>query len=85
MKIMLKAKPSLVTTRDYIYDLAEEHDLVHRRSKLDQLADAISAHFDDDVKFDKTECLILELERAKIITGRAATRLQMAYLRKQLA
>ena len=82
---MLKAKTSLVTTRDCIYDLAEEHGLVHHRSKLDQLADAISAHSGDDVKLDKTECLILELERANVITGREATKLQMAYLREQLA
>lgn len=59
--------------------------MVHRFSKRDQLADAISAHSGDDVNLDKTECFILELEMAKIITGREATRLQIAYQRELLA
>ena len=73
------------SAKDEIHALAARHGITHRRSALDELADAITAHAGDVVTLDDTESLLVELGRAKLLVGSDRTLLHARYLRERAA
>jgi hypothetical protein len=58
-----------VDLSEFIVELAKRHDIVYVRTGNDALAEFISRLFDDDVKPDETENLVIALRRANVIDG----------------
>ena len=72
-----------LTAKQQIDLLAAQHDITYRRTQLDDLADTYSRLSDAEVELDETELLLLELDRAGILTGRDNTLLHARYLRER--
>src|SRR6267154_3818975 len=76
----LETSASKTPVRDYIHELAAQNRLRCAPTKFDELADEITSHAGDDISLDETECLIIELQRAALISGTDATKLHARYL-----
>ena len=64
----LETSASKTPVRDYIHELAAQNRLRCVPTKFDELADEITSHAGDDISLDETECLIIELQRAALIS-----------------
>ena len=62
--------------------LAKQHNIKYVQTELDGLADQITRLSNDEVELDEIELLLVALERAGYIDSRAATRLQIEYIRQ---
>lgn len=58
----------VTTVADQVRTLAAQHKIAYRASKLDRWADAVTRLAGDEVEFDDTQRLIVELARAEIIS-----------------
>lgn len=58
------------TAQAEIHKLAQKHNITHQHSPLDRWADNISRLSDAEVELDETQWLLVELNRAGILTGR---------------
>jgi hypothetical protein len=67
------------TAQAEIHKLAQDHNISHQHSPLDRWADNISRLSDAEVELDETQWLLIELSRAKIITGQDRVALGMRY------
>ena len=65
---------------DFVVGLARKNGIQYVRSGTDELADVITRLSDDDVFTDKTEDLIVELRRAKVIDASTMVSLLGNYL-----
>jgi hypothetical protein len=73
----------LLTAEQTIRQLASQHGITHNHSMLDELGEAFSRLSDNEVELDETEWLLVELDRANILTGLENTRLHAQYLRQR--
>lgn len=65
---------------DEIRRLAKESGITYEATALDAWADHVTRLAGDDIELDGIENLLVELERAGVVTGPQATRLHAAYL-----
>jgi hypothetical protein len=76
---------SHLTAAQRIYQLAQEHGIVHHHSQLDEWGDTISQLSDHEAELDETQWLLVEFNRAGILTGKDNTLLHAQYLREREA
>jgi hypothetical protein len=69
-----------LTAKQKIDLLAQENNLVHSHSQLDEIGAMFSRLSDDEVELDRTQWLLVELNRAGILTGKDNTLLHAQYL-----
>ena len=72
-----------LTAKQQIDLLVEQHGVIYRHTQLDELADTYSRLSDNEVELDETELLLLELDRAGILTGKDNGLLHLQYLRER--
>jgi GrpB-like predicted nucleotidyltransferase (UPF0157 family) len=72
-----------LTAKQQIDLLAAQHDITYQKTQLDELADTYSRLSDNEVELDETELLLLELDRAGILTGKDNGLLHLQYLHEQ--
>jgi hypothetical protein len=72
-----------LTAKQKIDLLAQENNLVHSHSQLDEIGATFSRLSDDEVELDKTQWLLVELNRAGILTGKDNTLLHAQYLQER--
>jgi hypothetical protein len=72
-----------LTAKQTIHQLANQHGISHHHSRLDELGEAFSRLSDNEVELDDTEWLLVELDRANILTGLENTQLHAQYLRQR--
>jgi hypothetical protein len=72
-----------LTAQQKIDLLAQENNLVHSHSQLDEIGTTFSRLSDDEVELDKTQWLLVELNRAGILTGKDNTLLHAQYLQER--
>ena len=65
---------------DFVIGLARKNGIQYVRSGTDELADVITRLSDDEVFTDRTEDLIVELKRAKVIDASTMVSLLGNYL-----
>ena len=70
----------LVGVGDFVRRLAEANQIVYKRTRLDDWAEAVTQAAGDDVKLDPTEKLLVALAKKHIINGRQAMRLLNNYM-----
>jgi hypothetical protein len=78
----IQISPQL-TAQQTIQQLADQHGIVHHHSVLDKLGETFSRLSDNEVELDETEWLLVELDRANILTGVENTLLHSQYLRQR--
>lgn len=78
----IQISPQL-TALQTIQQLADQHGIVHHHSVLDELGETFSRLSDNEVELDETEWLLVELDRANILTGVENTLLHSQYLRQR--
>ena len=71
------------TARDKIHQLAQDHNISHQETPLDRWADNISRLSDAEVQLDATQWLLVELNRAGILTGKENMLLGMRYFEER--
>jgi hypothetical protein len=74
---------SHLTAAQTIQQLASQHGIVHHHSQLDEWGDTISRLSDSEVELDETQWLLVELNRAGILTGKDNTLLHAQYLQER--
>jgi hypothetical protein len=72
-----------LTAQQKIDLLAQENNLVHSHSQLDEIGAMFSRLSDDEVELDRTQWLLVELNRAGILTGKDNTLLHAQYLQER--
>jgi hypothetical protein len=72
-----------LTAKQKIGLLAEQHGITYHQTEFDELADTYSRLSDNEVELDETELLLLELDRAGILTGKDNGFLHLQYLRER--
>jgi len=72
-----------ISAKQEIHQLARKHGIVYKRSAIDDWADSITRLSGDDVTLDETECLLVVLGRANILTDRETTILHARYLKER--
>ncbi len=72
-----------LTAKQQIDLLTAQHDITYQKTQLDDLADTYSRLSDNEVELDETELLLLELDRAGILTGKDNGLLHLQYLSEQ--
>ena len=72
-----------LTAKQKIDLLAQENNLVHSHSQLDEIGATFSRLSDDEVELDRTQWLLVELNRAGILTGKENTLLHARYLQER--
>lgn len=72
-----------LTAQQQIDLLAQKHNLGHDHSQLDEIGATFSRLSDDDVELDRTQWLLVELNRAGILTGKDNTLLHARYLQER--
>jgi hypothetical protein len=72
-----------LTAKQKIDLLAQENNLVHSHSQLDEIGATFSRLSDDEVELDRTQWLLVELNRAGILTGKDNTLLHARYLQER--
>jgi hypothetical protein len=68
--------------RQYILDLAKQHNVAYVRTYGDELADVITKLSGDDVEADDIQLLVRALSRAGVISGKDMVTLLVNYLRE---
>jgi hypothetical protein len=74
-----------ITAQQTIKQLANQHNISHQHSQLDEWGNAISRLSDSEVELDETQWLLVELGRAGILTGKDNTMLHAQYLKERSA
>lgn len=69
-----------LSARETIIHLARLHQIVHQYSNMDELGESIFRLSDNDVELDEIQWLLIELGRAKVISGREQLALNTRYL-----
>jgi hypothetical protein len=72
-----------LTAQQQIELLAQEHHLIHKHSQLDEIGATFARLSDNDVELDRTQWLLVELNRAGILTGKDNTLLHARYLQER--
>ena len=72
-----------LTAKQQIELLALEHHLIHNHSQLDEIGATFARLSDNDVELDRTQWLLVELNRAGISTGKDNTLLHAQYLQER--
>jgi hypothetical protein len=72
-----------LTAKQKIDLLAQENNLVHSHSQLDEIGATFARLSDNDVELDRTQWLLVELNRAGILTGKENTLLHARYLQER--
>jgi hypothetical protein len=72
-----------LTAKQQVDLLAEQHSITYHQTQLDELADTYSRLSDNEIELDETELLLLELDRAGILTGKDNGLLHLQYLRER--
>jgi len=65
---------------EFIRRFALAHQVTHRRTRLDDWAEAVTRAAGDDIRLDQTEKLLIALKKLQLINGRQAARLLSNYL-----
>ncbi len=68
------------TVKEKIWQIAEQHNITHQHSQLDRLGESISRLSDNEMELDETQWLLVELGRAKVITGQEQIALNTQYM-----
>lgn len=71
------------TAQAKIHQLAQDHNISHQETPLDRWANNISRLSDAEVQLDTTQWLLVELNRAGILTGRENMSLGMRYWKEK--
>jgi hypothetical protein len=71
-----------ITATQKIQQLAHQHGIIHQHSQLDEWGDKISQLSDNKVQLDETRWLLVELNRAGILTGKENMILHNQYLQE---
>jgi hypothetical protein len=66
--------------RQFILNLANQHNVVYVKTYGDAWADVVTRLSGDDVETDDIECLIIELKREGVISGKDMVALLGTYL-----
>jgi hypothetical protein len=74
---------SVTTATKKIQQLAHQHGIIHQHSQLDEWGDKISQLSDAEVQLDETQWLLVELNRAGILTGKENMLLHNQYLQER--
>lgn len=69
--------------KQQIHMLAQQHQITYKPTELDELAQTYSRLSDVNVQFDETELLLVELDRAGILTDRDNGLLHIQYLNER--
>jgi hypothetical protein len=77
-----KTTPQL-TTKQKIQHLANQHNITHHHSQRDEWGNTISQLSDSEVELDETQWLLIELNRAGILTGKDNSQLHLQYLKER--
>jgi hypothetical protein len=72
-----------LTAKQQIDLLVAQHGITYHQTQLDELADTYSRLSDNEIELDETELLLLELDRAGILTGKDNGLLHLQYLRER--
>jgi hypothetical protein len=72
-----------LTAEQTIRHLASQYGIVHHHSMLDEWCDKLSELSDGEVELDETQLLLVELDRAGILTGKDNTILHGQYLQER--
>jgi hypothetical protein len=72
-----------LTAKQQIDLLAQKYNLVHDHSQLDEIGATFARLSDNDVELDRTQWLLVELNRAGILTGKDNTLLHARYLQER--
>jgi hypothetical protein len=72
-----------LTAKQKIDLLAKENNLVHSHSQLDGIGATFSRLSDNEVELDRTQWILVELNRAGILTGKDNTLLHAQYLQER--
>jgi hypothetical protein len=72
-----------LTTKQQIDLLAQKYNLVHDHSQLDEIGATFARLSDNEVELDRTQWLLVELNRAGILTGKDNTLLHARYLQER--
>lgn len=73
---------SVITATQRIQQLAHQHGIIHQHSQLDEWGDKVSQLSDAEVQLDETQWLLVELNRAGILTGKENMLLHNQYLQE---
>jgi hypothetical protein len=73
----------LLNAEQTIQQLADQHQISHQSSPLDNLGDTITQLVDDPIHLDETQWLLVELGRANIISDREAIALNTRYAKER--
>ncbi len=73
-----------LTAEQKIRHLASQYGIVHHYSLLDEWCDKVSELSDDKVELDEIQLLLVELDRAGILTGKDNTILHGQYLQERI-
>lgn len=65
---------------EFIRNFAQAHNVVYRRTRLDDWAEAVTRAAGDDIQLDSTEKLLVALKKLHLINGRQAARLLSNYM-----
>jgi hypothetical protein len=72
-----------LTAKQKIKLLAQEYCIVYHQTYFDELADTYARLSDCNVELDETQLLLLELDRAGILTGKENDSIHLQYLRER--
>lgn len=66
----------------FVERLAHAHNVIYKRSRLDDWSEAVTRTAGDDVQLDRTEKLLVALKKNNLISGRQAARLLTNHMRE---
>jgi hypothetical protein len=72
-----------LTAQQTIKQLANQHSITHQHSQLDEWGKTISRLSDNEVELDEIQWLLVELNRAGILTGKDNAQLHFQYLQER--
>jgi hypothetical protein len=72
-----------LTAKQKINLLAQENNLEHSHSQLDEIGATFARLSDNEVELDRTQWILVELNRAGILTGKDNTLLHAQYLQER--
>jgi hypothetical protein len=81
---VIQARPQL-TAQQTIEQLAKQHGITHHHTPIDTWGNHISQLSDSEVELDEIQWLLIELGRARILTGKDNTMLHAQYLQERIA
>lgn len=68
--------------RSYIERFAEYYNIIHKRTGLDEFAEAVTRMAGDEIKLDPTEKLLVALKKKELINAKQLSRLLSNYLKE---